>query len=100
MGSPSDVTIIGGGVMGSGIWLRVAQAGVTVTVLERSIPGAEASSAAAGILAPQAESEGPGPFLELCLRSRGMYPAFAQELDTLSGVNVGYLPSGLLRTAF
>ena len=39
------VTIIGGGVMGCSIALRLAQRGVQVTVLERSIPGAEASSA-------------------------------------------------------
>ena len=63
-----DVIIVGGGVMGCGIALRLRQAGMKVTVLERSIPGAEASSAAAGILAPQMESDGPGPFLELCLR--------------------------------
>ena len=86
--------------MGCGIALRLCQAGARVTVLERSIPGAEASSAAGGILAPQMEAEGPGPFLELCLRSRGLYPDFAAELQTLTGVNVNYLPSGLLNLAF
>ncbi|HET9450994.1 MAG TPA: glycine oxidase ThiO, partial [Aggregicoccus sp.] len=96
----SEVIIIGGGVMGCGIALRLCQAGARVTVLERSIPGAEASSAAAGILAPQMESEGPGPFLELCLRSRGLYPAFAAELLELTGVDIAYLPSGVLQTAF
>jgi glycine oxidase len=95
-----DVVIVGGGVMGCGIALRLRQAGARVTVLERSIPGAEASSAAGGILAPQMEAEGPGPFLELCLRSRGLYPDFAAELQTLTGVNVNYLPSGLLNLAF
>jgi glycine oxidase len=86
--------------MGCGIALRLCQAGARVTVLERSIPGAEASSAAGGILAPQMEAEAPGPFLELCLRSRGLYPDFAAELQALSGVNVSYLPSGLLSLAF
>jgi len=69
-------------------------------VLERAVPGAEASSAAAGILAPQVETEGPGPFLDLCLRSRGLYPAFAEELRSLSGIDVGFLPCGLLKVAF
>jgi glycine oxidase len=96
----SDVLIIGGGVMGCGIALRLAQAGLPVTVLERALPGAEASSAAAGILAPQMEADGPGPFLELCLRSRGLYPEFARELEALSGVRVDYLPCGLLDVAF
>jgi glycine oxidase len=101
MGSATpDVCVVGGGVMGSGIALRLAQAGLRVTVLERSIPGAEASSAAAGILAPQKEAAGPGPLLDLCLRSRALYPKFAQELLELSGVDVGYVPCGLLSAAF
>ena len=96
----ANVIIVGGGVMGCGIALRLRQAGARVTVLERAIPGAEASSAAGGILAPQMESEGPGPFLELCLRSRALYPEFAAELLALTGVNVNYLPGGLLHLAF
>jgi glycine oxidase len=95
-----DVIIIGGGVMGCGLALRLRQAGLSVTVLERSIPGAEASSAAAGILGPQMESEGPGPFLELCLRSRALYGGLATELRELTGVDIAYLPSGVLKAAF
>ncbi len=96
----ADVIIVGGGIMGCGIALRLRQAGVRVDVLERSIPGAEASSAAAGMLAPQMESDGPGAFLDLCLRSRGLYPAFAAELRELSGVDVAYRPCGILKVAF
>ncbi len=95
-----DVLVVGGGIMGCAIALRLAQEGIAVTVLERSIPGAEASSAAGGILAPQKEAAGPGPLLELGLRSRALYPAFAEELRALSGIDVGYRPSGLLTTAF
>src|ERR671919_339416 len=98
--SVPDVIVIGGGIMGCGVALRLAQAGVDVTVLERAIPGAEASTAAAGILAPQMEAEGPGPFLDLCLRSRALYPEFAEELREASGVDVQYLPSGVLNVAF
>jgi len=95
-----DVVIIGGGVMGCAIALRLSQENAKVTVLERAIPGAEASSAAGGILAPQMESEGPGPFLDLCLRSRGQYPAFAEELREWSGVDVAYRACGLLHAGF
>ena len=95
-----DVVVVGGGVMGCGIALRLRQAGARVTVLERAIPGAEASSAAGGILAPQEESEGPGPFLDLCLLGRSLYPEFAAELLALTGINVHYLPSGVMRLAF
>jgi glycine oxidase len=95
-----EVLIIGGGVVGCAVAWRLQQAGAQCTVLERSIPGAEASSAAAGILAPQAEADGPGPFLDLCLRSRRLYPAFARELSELAGFEVGYRPCGALRVAF
>ena len=94
------VVIIGGGIMGCSVGFRLAQAGAEVTLVERAVPGAEASSAAAGMLAPQAENERPGPFMELGLRSRGLYPAFAAELWELTGVDVQYVPSGVLKVAF
>jgi glycine oxidase len=91
-----DVVIIGGGVMGCAVGMRLAQRGLAVTVIERGIPGAEASSAAAGILGPQWEADGPGPLLDLGLASRAMYPAFAAELRELSGIDIGHRTSGLI----
>jgi glycine oxidase len=96
----TDVAIIGGGIMGSAVALRLAQRGIGVTVIERGIPGAEASSAAAGILGPQMEADGPGPLLELGLKSRALYPALAAELRELTGIDVGYDRSGVLMVAF
>jgi glycine oxidase len=97
--SKSDVAIVGGGVMGCAIALRLAQQGVRATVVERGIPGAEASSAAAGILGPQWEAEGAGPLLDLGLRSRALYPAFAAELREISGIDIGFARSGLLEVS-
>jgi glycine oxidase len=94
------VAVIGGGIMGSAVALRLAQRGIGVTVIERGIPGAEASSAAAGILGPQMEAAGPGPLLELGLKSRALYPALAAELRELTGIDVGYDRSGVLMVAF
>lgn len=95
-----DVLIVGGGVMGSAVALRLAQRGVGVTVVERGIPGAEASSAAAGMLAPQTEADGPGPMLALGLKSRALYPDLAVELRELTGIDVGYQRSGVLALGF
>ena len=94
------VLVIGGGVIGMAIALRLADRGADAEVIDRGLPGAEASSAAAGILAPQAESSGPGPFLELCLDSRARYPAFVAELEQRSGLEVGYQACGVLHAAF
>jgi glycine oxidase len=96
----ADVAVIGGGIMGSAVALRLAQRGVAVTVIERGIPGAEASSAAAGILGPQMEADGPGPLLELGLQSRALYTGLAAELRELTGIDVGYDRSGVLAVAF
>jgi glycine oxidase len=94
-----DVAVVGAGIQGSSVALRLAQAGRKVAVLERAIPGAEASSAAAGILSPGAEAVEPGPFHALCRASLDRYPAFAREVEELSGVAVGYRALGTLEVA-
>jgi len=98
-GATADVAIIGGGIMGCAIALRLAQRGVAVTVIERGIPGAEASSAAAGMLAPQMEADVAGPLLDLGLASRALYPALADELREATGIDIGLVRSGVLALA-
>lgn len=92
----TDVVVIGAGIMGCALAWRLRERGLHVTLVERGIPGAEASSAAAGILAPQAEAEGPGPFLDLALRSRALYPRWVSELQEQTGIDVGYRREGTL----
>ena len=94
-----DVAVIGGGLMGCSIALRLAQQGLRVKVVERGAPGAEASSAAAGMLSPQSEALEPGPFFDLCMASRRMYPGFAREVEALSGFKVNYRRDGTLLVA-
>ncbi|HJZ85819.1 MAG TPA: glycine oxidase ThiO [Polyangia bacterium] len=95
-----DAVVIGGGVMGCAVAHRLARRGLRrVAVLERSIPGAEASSAAGGILGAQAESAAGGAFLDLALKSRAAWPAYAEELHAATGVDIQYWPCGLLQLA-
>ncbi|HSF24008.1 MAG TPA: FAD-dependent oxidoreductase, partial [Blastocatellia bacterium] len=72
-----DVIIVGGGVVGCSIALKLAEVGLSVAVIERGRVGCEASRAAAGMLAAQSETSGVGPFFDLCLQSRSMYRQFA-----------------------
>ena len=65
----ADVVIVGGGVIGCALARELALRGAAVTVIERAEPGAEASGAAAGLLAPQAEGLARGPFFDLALES-------------------------------
>ena len=98
--SARSVVIIGAGVMGCAAAHELARRGVAVTVLERSVPGAEASSAAAGILGAQVESHHPGPMTELGLLSRKLYPALVKDLEQTSGISIGYRRSGVLKVAY
>jgi glycine oxidase len=95
-----DVLIIGAGIMGTASAWELARHGANVVVLERSVPGAEASSAAAGILGAQAEAHAPGPMAELCLASRARYAKFARALTEETQIDVGYRECGVLRVAF
>jgi glycine oxidase len=96
------VAIIGGGVMGCATALALAERGVDVVVLERAVPGAEASSAAAGILGAQVElhAHATGEDAALFLRARDAWGPFALHLRELTGVDVGHRVSGVLRLAF
>lgn len=93
------IVIIGGGVMGCATARALAQRGAKVTLLERAVPGAEASSAAAGILGAQAESHAPGPLHDLLVRARSGYHAWAVELRAETGIDIGYRASGVLSIA-
>jgi len=97
------VAVVGGGVMGCSVALAVAERGAEVVVLERAVPGAEASSAAAGILGAQVELHGPeddgGADVDLFVRARRGWEEWSRALREASGIDVGYRVSGVLRLA-
>ena len=92
----SDCLVLGGGIIGCAIAWRLAQRGLRVTLVERGRPGEEASSAAGGILSPQAEAHRPGPFLSLALKSRERYPDLVAELRELVDLDLGFRTDGTL----
>jgi len=92
----ADTLIIGGGIIGCSIAVELARAGARVLLLERDRIGCEASGEAAGMLAPQAEGVVPGPFLDLCLKSRAMFGSLHQMLKEETGIDIEYVRSGIL----
>jgi glycine oxidase len=98
--SSFDVAVVGGGVVGLTIAWRAAGRGLRVVVLERDEPGGGASWVAAGMLAPVTEATLiERDVLRLGLVSAEAYPGFVKELESASGLDVGYLPWGMLMVA-
>ena len=99
--APSDVVVIGGGVIGLAIAWRASERGLRTTLLERDQPGSGTSRVAAGMVAPIAEARaGEEALLELGLASARTYPRFVSELARAAGrEDVGYLECGTLLVA-
>jgi len=89
-----QIAVVGGGIIGATVAWRLAQHGARVTIFEARQWGAEASWAAAGMLAPGAEVTAVSAWAEMALASARMYPAFLRELEAASGVRIGYRPTG------
>lgn len=97
----SDVVIIGGGVIGLAIARELSRCGVRdVTLIDRAGLGSEASSAAAGMLAPQAEADRADAFFYLTCKSRDMYPGFAADLLSETGIDIELETTGTLYLGF
>jgi len=94
-----DVVIVGGGVIGCSIAYHLSARGIRVRMLERNRIASEASSAAAGMLAAQAEFIESASLFEYARQSRTMFSSLAAELQDLSGIEVGLVQEGLLRIA-
>lgn len=97
----SDLLIIGGGVIGLSIARELNMCGVRkIAVVDRGLAGREASWAAAGMLAPQAEADQADEFFHFCSESRDSYPQLAEELRNETGIDIELDRSGTLHAAF
>ncbi len=96
-----DVLVVGAGVIGLAIARELTRRGVKrVTVIDRGIAGNEASYAAGGMLAVQAETDEANAFFDLCRASRDAYPDFAAELESETGIDIELDRAGTLYLAF
>lgn len=95
-----NVAIIGAGVIGLAIAWRLAARGAQVAVFDKGTAGSGASHAAAGMLAACVEAEpGEEALVTLGRESQARWPAFAAELERVSGIDVGLRPEGTLVVA-
>ncbi len=86
--------IAGGGVIGSAIAWRLAQRGANVALADAGNLGGEASPASAGMLAPGSEFGEPSVWSALGADSIRLYPAFVEELQAETGLDVDFRVCG------
>lgn len=95
----NDVVIAGGGIIGASIAWRLARNGLKVTLCDASQIGSEASSAAAGMLAPGGEFEQPSPLLDFAISSLAKYGDFIAAIQADSGLPVELRHNGAVQIA-
>lgn len=94
MKSGADIVIIGGGVQGLTLAFFLAKEGQSVQIVERGSCGNEATWAGAGIIPPgMAASDAPVAD-RLRTLSSGLFPGLSDELQSLTGINNGFLRCG------
>ena len=96
----TDVAIVGAGPIGAAIAWRCAQRGLSVTLVDPD-PTRGAWRTAAGMLAPVTELHyTEEPLLRLGLASLARFPAFAGELEDVTGLPVGLEQRGTILVAW
>jgi glycine oxidase len=98
MTTSSDITLIGGGIMGLLTAREFYNAGATVTVIDKGLLGKESSWAGGGILLPLYPWRQHQAITQLVKQSLGLYPGLASQLLEDTGIDPEWNPCGLLIT--
>lgn len=97
MNGKTDVVVVGAGVIGLCSATAIARRGLDVLLVGESRRG-EASSAAAGMLAPSVEKSS-GPAHRFACAARALYPSYLEGLADITGVRVPLNRLGVLQVA-
>ena len=99
MAAPSDIVVIGAGVVGCAVAYELARRGASVQIVDDRPAGMGATQASAGVLAPYIEAREEGPLLELTARSLDLFERFVARVTSASGMPVMYRRTGTLDVA-
>lgn len=86
--------------MGCAIAYELGRRGTSVVVVDDRKPGAGATQASAGMLAPYNEADEEGPHLEVTTRGLDVFDAFMTAVAADSGHTVKYRRTGTITLAF
>jgi glycine oxidase len=98
--SPSDIVVVGAGVVGCAVAYELARRGASVEILDDRPAGQGATQASAGMLAPFIEARDGGPLLELTARGLERFDDFVAGVTADGGVPIRYQRAGSLEVAF
>lgn len=96
MAKVSDITIVGGGVLGMLTAFEFSRQGARVTLLEKNDCGQESSWAGGGILLPIYPWRQHEAITQLVLQSIKLYPSLIADIHHRSGIDPEFLCSGML----
>jgi glycine oxidase len=97
--APSDIVVIGAGIVGCAVAYELARRGASVQIVDDRPAGMGATQASAGVLAPYIEAPEEGPLLDLTVRSLDLFDTFIARVTSVSGEPVTYRRGGTLDVA-
>ena len=98
MTTSTDITLIGGGIMGLLTAREFYNTGATVTVIDKGFLGKESSWAGGGILLPLYPWRQKRAITQLVKQGLSLYPGLASQLSEETGIDPEWNPCGLLIT--
>ena len=100
MAPPSDIIVVGAGIVGCAVAHELASRGASVEIIDERPIGMGATQASAGVLAPYIEARDGSPLLDLTVRSLALFDDFVERVVAESGMTVTYRRTGTLDAAF
>ena len=99
MTRPSDIIVVGAGIIGCAVAHELARRGASVEIVDERPVGMGATQASAGVLAPYIEAGAGGPLQELTVRSLDLYDDFIARVSAESGSVIPYHRTGTIDVA-
>jgi len=96
MAPPSDIIVVGAGIVGAAVAYELARRGAAVRIVDERPAGMGATQASAGVLAPYIEAREDSPFLDLTVRGLELFDTFIPRVAADSAIAIPYKRTGTI----